>query len=192
MAHLRITVLNATYARGGARDLVMEYVSWSMNALSFLVLHQTNKATHSSIIYQFISYLGFVCGWKNVLINTVLLNQMIFCFLLWRRQTHQLRRWSSPNPWPVWTGLHRGLSPRVLRSCRAGDNARLPGSVRRGTGRSGFHPDYVQPPNVLHQEILLLLLLSHAVGVAASSWWWRQRPTKSLHKLCSWWTSRDT
>ena len=30
---LRITVLNATYARGGARDLIMEYVSWSMNCL---------------------------------------------------------------------------------------------------------------------------------------------------------------
>ena len=39
---LRITVMNSSYARGGARDLVLEWVSWSMNCLSFLtpiVLH---------------------------------------------------------------------------------------------------------------------------------------------------------
>ena len=34
LTSLRITVMNATYARGGARDLVMEYISWSMNCLS--------------------------------------------------------------------------------------------------------------------------------------------------------------
>lgn len=33
----RITVMNTTYARGGARDLLLEYVSWSMNCLSFLI-----------------------------------------------------------------------------------------------------------------------------------------------------------
>lgn len=35
---LRITVLNVTYARGGARDLMLEYVAWSMNCLSILTV----------------------------------------------------------------------------------------------------------------------------------------------------------
>ena len=30
--------MNATYARGGARDLVMEYIAWSMNCLSVSTL----------------------------------------------------------------------------------------------------------------------------------------------------------
>lgn len=41
--------MNATYARGGARDLILEYISWSMNCLStstFFYQHSTSFPKH--------------------------------------------------------------------------------------------------------------------------------------------------
>ena len=37
--------MNATYAHGGARDLILEYVTWSLNCLSFLVAPARSNKT---------------------------------------------------------------------------------------------------------------------------------------------------
>ena len=185
----RITVINSTYAKGGARDLVMEYVSWSLNCLSILTQIYSRFRTKITYIYQ-----------TNTIVRNFGFWITVFIFFPWPCSNISpisnkiyLRWWSSPESWPIWSPIWCFLPSGDVADCGSWNYARwFSGGTWGSTSWSRLLSSSVQTSALLHQEDVLPLLFMHTMDIPKSWHWGTQRPKWPLHQLCSWWTPGDS